>query len=170
MCKCNLCMCIWPVHQQNHVCLVSVACPDLIFFRGDALRQLRHLAYSLHWTLWFTLRSSVTEHPTIFVALQISDVIKDHPAFAKDLDWSARPGTKTYPRWKDALIGCFKVALLSSFICWILRWGLCKDPRAEGSTPLLQARRRLIMTCAACFNEARPDMPPGTSDACRDES
>lgn len=39
---------------------------------------------------------------------QISDVIKGHPAFAKDLDWSARPGTKTYPRWKDALIGCFK--------------------------------------------------------------
>ena len=44
------------------------------------------------------------------VALQISDVIKDHSAFAKDLDWSARPGTKTYPRWKDALIGCFKVS------------------------------------------------------------
>ncbi|CAL8463714.1 g3248 [Coccomyxa elongata] len=39
---------------------------------------------------------------------EISDVIKQHPAFAKDLDWSARPGTKTYPRWKDALIGCFK--------------------------------------------------------------
>ena len=40
--------------------------------------------------------------------VQISEVIKQHPAFAKDLDWSARPGTKTYPRWKDALIGCFK--------------------------------------------------------------
>ena len=45
----------------------------------------------------------------LHVTLQISDVIKDHSAFAKDLDWSARPGTKTYPRWKDALIGCFKV-------------------------------------------------------------
>jgi hypothetical protein len=43
------------------------------------------------------------------VELQISEVIKDHSAFAKELDWSARPGTKTYPRWKDALIGCFKV-------------------------------------------------------------
>ena len=42
------------------------------------------------------------------VCEQISDVIKEHPGFAKDLDWSARPGTKTYPRWKDALIGCFK--------------------------------------------------------------
>ena len=40
--------------------------------------------------------------------VQISDVIKEHPAFAPALDWSARPGTKTYPRWKDALIGCFK--------------------------------------------------------------
>ena len=39
---------------------------------------------------------------------QISDVIKEHGAFAPQLDWSARPGTKTYPRWKDALIGCFK--------------------------------------------------------------
>ncbi len=43
--------------------------------------------------------------------MQISDVIKEHPAFARHLDWSARPGTKTYPRWKDALIGCFKVGL-----------------------------------------------------------
>lgn len=51
------------------------------------------------------------------MAWQISDVIKDHPAFAKDLDWSARPGTKTYPRWKDALIGCFKVARLSLTLC-----------------------------------------------------
>lgn len=40
--------------------------------------------------------------------MQIADVIKEHPAFAPHLDWSARPGTKTYPRWKDALIGCFK--------------------------------------------------------------
>ena len=42
-------------------------------------------------------------------AMQISDIIREHPAFARHLDWSARLGTKTYPRWKDTLIGCFKV-------------------------------------------------------------
>lgn len=49
-------------------------------------------------------------HEVIRISLlvQISDVIKEHPVFSKELDWSARPGTKTYPRWKDALIGCFK--------------------------------------------------------------
>lgn len=30
---------------------------------------------------------------------QIAAVIKAHPEFAKELDWSPRPGTKTYPRW-----------------------------------------------------------------------
>ena len=31
-----------------------------------------------------------------------------HPEFTEQLDFTARPGTKTYPRWKDALLGCFK--------------------------------------------------------------
>uniref|UniRef100_A0A7S1X7U3 Myb-like domain-containing protein n=1 Tax=Tetraselmis chuii TaxID=63592 RepID=A0A7S1X7U3_9CHLO len=39
---------------------------------------------------------------------QIGDLIKSNPHFSKELDWSPRPGTKTYPRWKDALVGCFK--------------------------------------------------------------
>eukprot|EP00884_Botryococcus_braunii_P004872 jgi/Botrbrau1/14386/Bobra.0014s0035.1 len=39
---------------------------------------------------------------------QIAGIIADTPEFKDDLDWSARPGTKTYPRWKDALVGCFK--------------------------------------------------------------
>mmetsp|Transcript_30992 Transcript_30992/g.79562 ORF Transcript_30992/g.79562 Transcript_30992/m.79562 type:complete len:448 (+) Transcript_30992:262-1605(+) len=39
---------------------------------------------------------------------QIGDLIKNNPHFSKELDWSPRPGTKTYPRWKDALVGCFK--------------------------------------------------------------
>ena len=33
---------------------------------------------------------------------------QDNDDFLKELDFSARPGTKTYPRWKDALLGCFK--------------------------------------------------------------
>ena len=68
--------------------------------------------------IWARLGELCDSPPkTNSVALQISDVIKDYPAFAKDLDWSARPGTKTYPRWKDALIGCFKVACLSDSTC-----------------------------------------------------
>lgn len=39
---------------------------------------------------------------------QIAEIIAATPEFKQDLDWSARPGTKTYPRWKDALVGCFK--------------------------------------------------------------
>ena len=34
--------------------------------------------------------------------------LQANPNFRKDLDFTARPGTKTYPRWKDALLGCFK--------------------------------------------------------------
>ena len=67
------------------------------------------------------------------MAWQISDVIKDHPAFAKDLDWSARPGTKTYPRWKDALIGCFKVPRLAPDILRASCNGCGKAPAAEGT-------------------------------------
>ena len=29
---------------------------------------------------------------------QIATLIKGHPEFSKELDWSPRPGTKTYPR------------------------------------------------------------------------
>lgn len=36
---------------------------------------------------------------------QIASLIKAHPQFGQELDWSPRPGTKTYPRWKDALVG-----------------------------------------------------------------
>lgn len=39
---------------------------------------------------------------------QIASAIRQHPAHGLELDWSPRPGTKTYPRWKDALVGCFK--------------------------------------------------------------
>mmetsp|Transcript_7872 Transcript_7872/g.22487 ORF Transcript_7872/g.22487 Transcript_7872/m.22487 type:complete len:507 (+) Transcript_7872:651-2171(+) len=39
---------------------------------------------------------------------QIGELITNNDFFAKELDWSPRPGTKTYPRWKDALVGCFK--------------------------------------------------------------
>jgi hypothetical protein len=39
---------------------------------------------------------------------EIADAIQRVPAFSSQLDWSPRPGTKTYPRWKDALVGCFK--------------------------------------------------------------
>lgn len=42
------------------------------------------------------------------VPRQIAEIIAATPEFKQDLDWSARPGTKTYPRWKDALVGCFK--------------------------------------------------------------
>ena len=59
-----------------------------------------------HANFWPLL--NIDPHYLNGVCEQISDVIKEHPGFAKDLDWSARPGTKTYPRWKDALIGCFK--------------------------------------------------------------
>jgi hypothetical protein len=39
---------------------------------------------------------------------QITDIITANERFAAELDWTPRPGTKTYPRWKDALVGCFK--------------------------------------------------------------
>ena len=39
---------------------------------------------------------------------QVAAAIQALPACAPLLDWSPRPGTKTYPRWKDALVGCFK--------------------------------------------------------------
>jgi len=39
---------------------------------------------------------------------QITDLIVANERFAAELDWTPRPGTKTYPRWKDALVGCFK--------------------------------------------------------------
>ena len=35
-------------------------------------------------------------------------LLQKNKDFTPDLDFSARPGTKTYPRWKDALLGCFK--------------------------------------------------------------
>lgn len=38
----------------------------------------------------------------------IAKIIEANPEFARQLDYSARPGTKTYPRWKDTLLGCFK--------------------------------------------------------------
>eukprot|EP00891_Asterochloris_glomerata_P001907 jgi/Astpho2/1907/fgenesh1_pg.00038_%23_56_t len=39
---------------------------------------------------------------------QIAAVIEQHPEYSRELDFTPRPGTKTYPRWKDALVGCFK--------------------------------------------------------------
>mmetsp|Transcript_4730 Transcript_4730/g.13119 ORF Transcript_4730/g.13119 Transcript_4730/m.13119 type:complete len:462 (-) Transcript_4730:256-1641(-) len=39
---------------------------------------------------------------------QITQLISTNERFAAELDWTPRPGTKTYPRWKDALVGCFK--------------------------------------------------------------
>jgi len=39
---------------------------------------------------------------------QITELITKTERFASELDWTPRPGTKTYPRWKDALVGCFK--------------------------------------------------------------
>uniref|UniRef100_A0A061R5K4 Myb-like domain-containing protein n=1 Tax=Tetraselmis sp. GSL018 TaxID=582737 RepID=A0A061R5K4_9CHLO len=39
---------------------------------------------------------------------QITELIAANERFASELDWTPRPGTKTYPRWKDALVGCFK--------------------------------------------------------------
>lgn len=39
---------------------------------------------------------------------EITDLITRTDRFAAELDWTPRPGTKTYPRWKDALVGCFK--------------------------------------------------------------
>lgn len=39
---------------------------------------------------------------------QITELIAANERFAAELDWTPRPGTKTYPRWKDALVGCFK--------------------------------------------------------------
>eukprot|EP00892_Ulva_mutabilis_P001407 jgi/Ulvmu1/11267/UM073_0039.1 len=38
----------------------------------------------------------------------MSAKIEENAYFCKQLDWTPRPGTKTYPRWKDALVGCFK--------------------------------------------------------------
>lgn len=31
---------------------------------------------------------------------QISDLVAQHAEFAKDLDWTPRPGAKTYPRYQ----------------------------------------------------------------------
>ena len=39
---------------------------------------------------------------------QITELISKNQRFSAELDWTPRPGTKTYPRWKDALVGCFK--------------------------------------------------------------
>lgn len=35
-------------------------------------------------------------------------ILQAYEVFREQLDFTARPGTKTYPRWKDALLGCFK--------------------------------------------------------------
>jgi hypothetical protein len=35
-------------------------------------------------------------------------IIEEHEVYGKELDYTARPGTKTYPRFKDTLLGCFK--------------------------------------------------------------
>lgn len=34
---------------------------------------------------------------------QISDLVAAHPEFAKDLDWTPRPGARTYPRCGGAV-------------------------------------------------------------------
>lgn len=38
---------------------------------------------------------------------QISDLVAAHPEFAKDLDWTPRPGAKTYPRCVLPLYAAF---------------------------------------------------------------
>ena len=51
-------------------------------------------------------------------AAQIAQCISEEPRFAAALAGAAaapRPGTKTYARWKDALVGCFKAGRYPHF-------------------------------------------------------
>lgn len=48
------------------------------------------------------------EFQSISLPTCTTDVWQANKNWRDELDKSARPGTKTYPRWKDALLGCFK--------------------------------------------------------------
>ena len=43
-------------------------------------------------------------------------IIEEHEVYGKELDYTARPGTKTYPRFKDTLLGCFKAGRYSHLV------------------------------------------------------
>lgn len=39
---------------------------------------------------------------------EMARIMEAHEQYCHELDRTARPGTKTYPRFKDTLLGCFK--------------------------------------------------------------
>jgi hypothetical protein len=80
---------------------------------------------------------------------QISAVIQAVPAFAGDLDWSPRPGTKTYPRWKDALVGCFKAGRYPHLVKSDRRLDGLNVYRLVGQAPAPRAGGRAAAAVAA---------------------
>ncbi len=65
---------------------------------------------------------------------QIAQRISEEPRFAAALQGAAaapRPGTKTYARWKDALVGCFKAGRYGHFSKSAHRIGGLKVYRLE---------------------------------------
>ncbi len=77
------------------------------------------------------------ERPDAYGALgaeQIAQRISEEPRFAAALQGAAaapRPGTKTYARWKDALVGCFKAGRYAHFSKSAHRIGGLKVYRLE---------------------------------------
>ncbi|KAK9831475.1 hypothetical protein WJX81_008615 [Elliptochloris bilobata] len=65
---------------------------------------------------------------------QIAQQISEEPRFAAALAGAAaapRPGTKTYARWKDALVGCFKAGRYAHFSKSDIKTGGLKVYRLE---------------------------------------
>jgi len=82
-------------------CVNSPRCPS----RHGRRLNPRKGSISMHVMATYALRRLPGNEGTLN---EIGHVIASNEDFSQKLDWSPRPGTKTYPRWKDALVGCFK--------------------------------------------------------------
>lgn len=72
-----------------------------------------HLCCVVNATLWH-VRLHVAGHEGNID--DMARIIEEHEVYGKELDYTARPGTKTYPRFKDTLLGCFKAGRYSHLV------------------------------------------------------